>query len=841
MKEEITFTMGLRGGVFREAHPRYSELSVSNERESGYMAFDQSISGKLKFIDTDYDWIMAQERGVEIIVNFSRKNTSLSYIGKFVITDCDIDEDNRIIEVELEADDPTTWLKEHYEDTFNLVALAPESRIIEYQRRGAWEYYRQGDTKLSVVMGGDYFELDATQTASHRDLVDKYYFGLMGADACIVVDMFYILPDTPKFPSGKYRGAGTSGYLYNENESDYRLKIELSNSADYGIAGVTAQKKTGGIWATISLTYESTDTEKLTYRDPASGSAYIFFYYVGASWTSAVNYGAYYTGIYARIVHNNGKYSNKHILPTEDIVTKTLNYNYVSVPSSSIVGLLATDTYSAEATEWGLCPDNVNYYTKPDLPSVMGLDAPVYPVGKTTWGAYSWWCYFDYTAGVIDYSFWNKVLLKDAYPLASVLSVLLDAVFEDSGYKVTFAEDGAHSGFFYGDYAGYVPTPPQVFITPKSNVLTSNYSQKAQKGDITIGAVLDMLRDVFRCYWFMERDASGNYNLRIEHIGWFYNGGSYDTAGGTPFDIRNAKDPRTGKLWEYGKAKFTFDTAELYSRYEFGWQDDATDYFSGDPVSCLARYVNGSATNKVEIKEFATDIDYMLLSPDDFSKDGFALLGAASKFLMSDVTETQKWTFANGTTSSGHTFAQGAISGDTEAVVMRSETGTTIGIRFLSSSGGQLGAVASNAPGEKVTIPAGTATAMYVGTAAVETTLYFVSANPIVDIPTTAVYGCAPQNYRLAFKYIERNWYKTDYPCRELAFGDGANREKETLDSYLPIKKAMEQTLGLPYSETFDPYKGVLSTKGAALVNKYEINLLSLFQELTLMYGTDEK
>ena len=839
MKEEITFTMGLRGGVFREAHPRYSELSVSNERESGYMAFDQSISGKLKFIDTDYDWIMAQERGVEIIVNFSRKNTSLSYIGKFVITDCDIDEDNRIIEVELEADDPTTWLKEHYEDTFNLVALAPENRIIEYQRRGAWEYYRQGDTKLSVVMGGDYFELDATQTASHRDLVDKYYFGLVGYEACIVVSEIYIQGQAePKFPDGNYRGAGTSGYLYKDGVTDYRLKLEFSATSDYGIAGVTVQKKTDGVWSAISLEYTGIDAEKVSYTDPDSRVASIYFYFAGSSWSYAPNYGAFYTGMYARIVHNNGKYGNKYILPSEDIVTKTLNYNYVTVPSSSIVGLLATDTYSAEATEWGLCPDNTNYYTKPNLGAVLGLAAPLYPVGKTTWGAYSWWCYFDFSASVFDYIFWNKVQLKDAYPLASVLSVLLDAVFKDSGYKVTFAEDEAHSGFFYGDYAGYVPTPPQVFITPKSNVLTSNYSQKAQKGDITIGAVFDMLRDVFRCYWFMERDADGNYVLRIEHIGWFYSGGSYYTAGGSPFDIRNAKDPRTGKLWEYGKAKFTFDTAELYSRYEFGWQDGATDYFSGDPVTCLAKYVNGSATNKAKIKEFATDIDYMLLSPDDFSKDGFALLGASEEQLNS-YPYSSKQTITSRTATATFLLVR-TLGADTD-VRLHTKTGYEYYIYCYDGNSKKLATVEPSDDG-KYTLPAGTSYISYYCTLSPATTfqetIWLTSWYERVEIPSHG--NVTPQNYRLGFKYIERNWYKTDYPCRELAFGDGADREKETLGSYLPIKKAMEQTLGLPYSEAFDPYKGVLSTKGRALVNKYEINLLSLFQELTLMYGTDE-
>ena len=53
MREEITFTMGLRGGAFRACHPRYSDLSVEYSRDEGEMAFGQKLSGSLKFIDTD--------------------------------------------------------------------------------------------------------------------------------------------------------------------------------------------------------------------------------------------------------------------------------------------------------------------------------------------------------------------------------------------------------------------------------------------------------------------------------------------------------------------------------------------------------------------------------------------------------------------------------------------------------------------------------------------------------------------------------------------------------------------------------------------------------------------
>lgn len=843
MKEEIKFTMGLRGGVFREAHPRYSELSLECERDTGEMAFGQSLSGTLKFIDTDYDWIMSQERGVEILVTATRG--TIVFFGKFVITDCEINDDNRVVEVELEADDPYTWLKDHYDDTFNLVALAPKNEIIEYRRRAAWEFYRQGDTKLSVVMGGDYFELDATQTASHTTLIDTYHFGLVGVEVSIAPSFIsYGDEIRNEFNNRIFKAAGligSDGYLnlYSAGTKSYlRVKFSATNSniVDGVIvyyantAGVVSELPIGTLKAQSSshIDYEKTDV--------GIQSAY-FYYHASATSTRGA---AYITGMYARVVHNNASESSKYTLPTEDIVTKTLNYNYVSVPTPGLVNLVANNDYSAEATEWGLAPDNTNYYKKPTLPSAIDPECPLYPVGKTTWGEYSWWTYFDFSSETYDNAFWNAVQLKDAYPLASVLSVLLDAIFTDSGYKVTFDETTAASGFFYGDYAGYLPTPPKVYITPKTNVLTSNYSQKAQKGDITIGNVLDMLRDVFRCYWFIERQSDGTFRLRVEQVFWFYNGGSYETSGGTPYDIRNAKDPRTGKYWEYGKAKFSFDTSELYSRYEFGWQDECTDYFDGDAVTCLAKYVNGSATNKAEIKAFTSDLDYMLLNPEEFSKDGFALLGATDRqFLMYDVSETQTWTLS-GASSVQHTFAAGAIAGDTEAYVVRSQSGTTIGLRFMSKAGTQLGTAATTKNGDKVTIPAGAAYVLFIATAAVTTTLYFVSAHPQVDIPAKGVYGCAPQNYRLSFKYAARNWYEADYPCRNIAFGDGANRVTADVPSYLPVKKAMKQELGLPFVDSFDPYKGVLSTKGTALVNKYTINLLTLFQELTLMYGTDE-
>ena len=831
MREEITFTMGLRGGAFRACHPRYSDLSVEYSRDEGEMAFGQKLSGSLKFIDTDYDWIMAQERGLEILVRLNR--SGIEFFGKFVITDCEIDEDARKIEVEVEADDAYSWLKAHLDDTFNLVGLAPKNEIIEYRRRACWQYYRQGDKKLTAIMGGDYFEMDAKQTASHADLVNKYYFNIVDGECSLVVSRVTAQDETYQALMGKTFKGTVSDYLYSSELDDWRISLRVGGQ--YGIAGISLERKVNSAWTVIPAGSNVSANSVLLFFSVVTDS--ILFSYSGVE-------GAYFTGMYCRIVHNNANHAPKYDLPSEDIVSRTLNYNYVSVPDASIVSLMGTNEYSAKPTEWGLAPDNTNYYKKPSSSAVLGISAPLYPVGKTTWGEYSWWAYFNFSAGIFDYLYWDTVQLKDAYPLSSVLSVLLDAIFKDSGYNVSFDGKEAYSGFFYGTNTGIVQAPPNIYITPKTNVLTANYSQKAQKGDITIGQVLDMLRDVFRCYWFMERNADGTYRLRIENIYWFYNGGSY--TGGTPYDIRNAKDPRTGKNWAYGKSQFKFDISELYKRYEFGWQDECTDWFDGDAVTCLAKYVNESATNKGKIDAFTSDLDYMLLSPEDFNKDGFALLGAKPEYLMGygyqpqqtlePTVETAKFTLAR--EADADTYTRAVISTNDKVLVKCYKSDNTL----LGSFG-----VCTNPRDFRpyFVMPKGTASVSYtVQTGhprqSVTLSIYLASGYDRVEIPSLSD-DVAPQNYRLSFHYIERTWYIADYPCRNIAFGDGDSRQTYDVEDWYPVKKSMEQELGLPWRETFNPYRGVLSTKGRALVNTYTINLLSLFQQLTLRYGTDAK
>ena len=54
---------------------------------------------------------------------------------------------------------------------------------------------------------------------------------------------------------------------------------------------------------------------------------------------------------------------------------------------------------------------------------------------------------------------------------------------------------------------------------------------------------------------------------------------------------------------------------------------ETTNTFAGFPIDVKSNYVQEGKKEEVRVSNFSSDVDYMLLSPGDFSQDGFALLG----------------------------------------------------------------------------------------------------------------------------------------------------------------------------------------------------------------------
>ena len=248
------------------------------------------------------------------------------------------------------------------------------------------------------------------------------------------------------------------------------------------------------------------------------------------------------------------------------------------------------------------------------------------PISRSSWANTSIWAIIPDEWSSFESQFRTQFTLKDAFSLADTIKALLHKIDP----LVKFEATAEYSRFFYegdtstpiipfdGSRIGYVP-----FIAPKSNVLKGNYDQAAQKAEITFEQLMNMLRDCFRCYWYID-DSN---RLRIEHVSYFMKGLSY-TSPGLQFDLTKKYDKFNKKTVLYAQEATSYSKDDLNSRYEFSWMDDSTDTFEDMEIDVKSLYIQSDKTEEVNSEAFSTDIDLMLYAPDKFSEDGFALMMA---------------------------------------------------------------------------------------------------------------------------------------------------------------------------------------------------------------------
>lgn len=243
------------------------------------------------------------------------------------------------------------------------------------------------------------------------------------------------------------------------------------------------------------------------------------------------------------------------------------------------------------------------------------------PIAQSAWmNGTSYW--FDYVTvfQFLEQRGMSAYTLRNAYPLWSCISVLLSAM----GASTTFEGTDTYSQFLYAATNPVSGTAVKLFVTPKSNILAGDYTVPALKAMTTLGQFLDMLRNVYQCYWYIDADD----RLRIEHISWFKNGGSYSSTPTIGIDLTTLLEKRNDTAWAYGVNEYTYEKEEMPQRYQFEWMDDARIPFNGDAIEILSPAVTEGKVETVSVGSFSSDIDYMLLNPSVFSQDGFALIGA---------------------------------------------------------------------------------------------------------------------------------------------------------------------------------------------------------------------
>lgn len=603
----------------RVCNPVYKDdLAKEFELETNQRFYRTKLSGKISFIRDDYDYINNQpfETQFQLLIRKSNdggRTWGQNYFkGKFFKTDCEFDADNKKCTVQPDPLDDYNDVLAGLEKEYNLITLAPTIQRITINKRPLIQIYVPGDSVVSCFLGGTNWEQDANATTDQNALVRTYHFAL-----CNILKEIYITPNngSPAIISGLYTGRMVTGSSVDTFEG--KLYPELN--VNYYI--YIAQKRVGGLpigAVAVEIRKQSNDTAMFRYTktttSPFDTLEFDLTAVKGSGAKGKMHADMKSYNIYARYLVDVEKIRDldTYPLPSEDIVDN--NRNYRRAIGYAIDVAFISNNFSDTPTEWGLA-DNGKYFAPPY--SIYGQI--FYPIARSTWRYASLWFGFYLMDWILEEQARKAYTLRDAFPVASCISVLLNQIAPG----ITHAATAEYSQFLYSGNNPISGLNFRLLVSQKTNIINGEYQTPAQKAPTTLQQFTNMLRDCFKCYWFIE-----DGKFKIEHIQYFRNGGSYSGGVILSHDLTKELNLRNGKPWAFNTSEYSFDKVDLPERYQFEWMDDVTAAFEGLPIQVISKYVTPGKVEEINISNFTSDIDMMLLNPGNMSSDGFALFAA---------------------------------------------------------------------------------------------------------------------------------------------------------------------------------------------------------------------
>ena len=647
---------------FKLQEPYYNKLENKYKKETGQAFFRSSLEGSIKIFGTDFDFIKSQLLETKYLLIVTNNEGKVLALNSFVKTDCKLDNTRHSIELKLSPIDRYSRIMNNYDNTYDLIKLSPVITPIILTKRLLYQFYIQGANSVSCYANGTYWEQDVNESIDDANALEKKYYFARNLN----IQEFQITEEMSSMYAGTYvHTTGTPPTTWtNQTNGDGHIKMigisDLSYAESdqqgnktirwFGTGEVVEGEALSGIkdeWKFVLKIYDdrtfgnqgvafstcvfalkdwNVNSDKSSIGDTGE---YEFKIYSDATTPSKFKFDVVYYTIWGRILADvdtavepsSGQTKTLYDLPKDDFISERVNYR----KCIGLVGLqIKQSGYTVEhPTKYGR-NDYGEYFTNNFVNAMTKTEHMPVPISRSSWANTSIWAIIpdDWTS--FESQFRKQFTLKDAYSLADVITALLHKIDP----LVRFEATAEYSQFLYGgdtstpiipfdgSRIGYSP-----FIAPKSNILKGNYDQAAQKAEITLEQVMNMLRDCFRCYWYID-DSN---RLRIEHVSYFMKGLSY-TSPNLQFDLTKKYDKFNKKTVLYAQEATSYSKDDLNSRYEFSWMDDSTDIFDDMEIDIKSVYIQSDKTEEVNSEVFSTDIDLMLYAPDKFSEDGFALM-----------------------------------------------------------------------------------------------------------------------------------------------------------------------------------------------------------------------
>lgn len=672
-----------------EIHPHYKELKKEYRKENGQFFFRETLNGKITLWGSDY--MLVKNASLDETIKFKviRNNNVYAY-AEFNKSDCTYDYFKLSVELKLSYGDKYSKIMDAYENTYDLIKLTPAITPLTLTKRGVVQIYIQGENVVSNYSGGTYWETEVNEQIDDEDaLEEKYYFSK--GPKYIEVD----LQDFNYDINAVYRGLSENNVwnATSKREIDgeaYKMPCSIkfnkiynaSQAVPYGmedrdILVLSDGTSMGVLHGSQSQRWFKFDTYRIeiyTGRDGTGTMIYQSNKLYGKDTNFTLSAGE---GLYPMTksdlpvsmpeptpqTFNLGEYvieyqiwgrllcdvdqakdgTQLYDLPYDDFVTPRRNYRkciglHGFDSNTSVVKIYQSNSTSEQPTAYG-----INDFGEYFVPPYSLYGQYYYPLARSSWANTSMWVMLDEMFSSVDLGFeawisnyYKEYTLKNSYHISDVIKALLAKI----DTNITHENTSEYSQFLYGHTgatASYLGGC-DIYITQKTNILKGEYDQAAQKAEIKLKQVLNMLRDCFRCYWFIDEQN----RFRIEHVSYFTNGFSYDIHSGSNLSLVSEHDKFNKKNILYCQQVVEFDKTDLASRYEFSWMDDVTDSMGNINVDILDEYIKKDKNEEITIDGFTSDIDYMLFLPDDFSNEGFALILADNDKKVPIVHQTIK-------------------------------------------------------------------------------------------------------------------------------------------------------------------------------------------------------
>lgn len=606
-------------GEKQVVNPNYKDdLALDYELETNQRFYRAKLSGKINFVRADYDIINDAPFDSEFFLYIEKSDDwgqtyNQYYKAKFMKTDCTFNDDDKLVTVQPETIDEYNNVLAGLEKEYNLIELAPQIEFLTIRKRPLIQIYVPGDSIVSCFLGGTNWEQDANVITDQNALVNTYYFAL-----CNVLKEIRITGNSNPNVNGLYAGrmadgdnpSSLTGKLYSLDNNNYYIRITQGKfqGTPFGFVSVAIVRISDG--KDLFLYTRRTEGEpfdNLEFDIPAADGS-------GATGTAHADMKSY--NVYARYLCDVEKIDNLNTYPIPDNDIVENNRNYHRAIGYAIDVAYISNSFSEEPTEYGLA-DNGKYFEPPY--SIFG--DVFYPIARSTWRYASIWFEFSSYDWILEKKARKAYTLRDVFTLSSCINVLL----KEFAPGITHEATPEYSQFLYNTNNPISGKSFKLLISQKSNVINGEYHTPAQKAPITLQQIMTMLRDIYKCYWYIE-----DGKFKIEQVSWFRNGGSYGYNPIIDYDLTQLENVRNGKKLAFATSEYSFDKVEMPERYQFEWMDDVTTPFEGLPIEITSKYVTAGKIEEINISNFTSDIDLMLLNPGAISSDGFALFAAVT-------------------------------------------------------------------------------------------------------------------------------------------------------------------------------------------------------------------